>query len=155
MFTGGSPAPGRRPRRPAPPFRPALRLEALEDRVTPASNVLLPDLQILSSYLSGWTVNPTATGGREIRFATALANGGQGAFDLRATPTIITNPDGSRSYVTMDPNTQSPTPPGGSSVADSSASSSSFAIACWRSVFFTSCCVSVEAPGELGDVRLM
>jgi hypothetical protein len=37
------------------------------------------------------------------------------------TNNVIRNPNGSNSYVPMDPATQSPTPPGGSSVADSSA----------------------------------
>src|SRR5687768_16423613 len=75
MMTGRIGLTPRRARRPAntsrrPPWRP----EALEDRLTPA-NALLPDLQVLSSYLSGWTVNSAAGNGREIRYATALANG--------------------------------------------------------------------------------
>lgn len=69
----------------------------LEQRLAPAQ--LLPDLQILSSYLSGWSVNTTSTGGRELRFATALANGGLGAFEINATSTIVTNPDGSQSQL--------------------------------------------------------
>lgn len=70
----------------------------LEDRIAPATQ-LLPDLQLLGSYLSGWTINTTTTGGRELRFATALGNGGLGAFEINATPTIITNPDGSQSQI--------------------------------------------------------
>ncbi len=69
----------------------------LEDRIAPAQ--FLPDLQVLGSYLNGWTINPTTSGGRELRFATALANGGLGAFEINATTTIITNPDGSQSQV--------------------------------------------------------
>lgn len=66
----------------------------LEDRVVPA-NQLLPDLNVLQSYLTGWTVTP----GVEIRFSTGMANGGQGPFELNGTSTIITNPDGTQSQV--------------------------------------------------------
>jgi hypothetical protein len=99
MPTGRTGLTPRRTRRPTTTSRrPPWRLAALEDRLTPA-NALLPDLQVLSSYLSGWTVNPTAGTGREVRYATALANGGQGAFELRGTTTILTEPDGTQRQV--------------------------------------------------------
>jgi hypothetical protein len=72
--------------------RTTLRFMTLEDRVNPAP--LYPDLHALSSYLSGWTINNTGGNTRELAYATGLANGGQGAFDLRATSTVITDPDG-------------------------------------------------------------
>lgn len=72
--------------------RTPLRFVTLEDRVNPAP--LYPDLHALSSYLSGWTVNNLGGSNREIRFSTGLANGGDGAFDLRSTSTVITDPDG-------------------------------------------------------------
>jgi YD repeat-containing protein len=58
-----------------------------------------PDLQILSSYLSGWTVNNLGGSNREIRYSTAMANGGVGAFETRGTANYITNPDGSQSQL--------------------------------------------------------
>lgn len=39
-----------------------------------------PDLQVLSSYLSNWALNPIAGGGREIRFSTGFLNAGTGAL---------------------------------------------------------------------------
>lgn len=84
----------RRPIRKSTTYR-KLRFVCLEDRINPATQ-LLPDLHVLSSYLSGWTVNTTSSGGKEIRYSTAMANSGQGAFDLRGTGTIITQPDGSQ-----------------------------------------------------------
>ncbi|MBX7103338.1 MAG: hypothetical protein K1X57_04615 [Gemmataceae bacterium] len=72
-----------------------MRLESLEDRVTPA-NQMLPDLQVLQSYLSGWTVNTTTSGGREVRFSTGMANGGKGAFELNGTTNYVTDPDGTQ-----------------------------------------------------------
>ncbi len=69
-----------------------LRLTALEDRVTPAA--MPPDLHALQANLSGWTVNNLSGGGRELRYATAMANGGLGAFELRGTSTFVTGVDG-------------------------------------------------------------
>ena len=69
-----------------------MRLLRLEDRINPTQ--LLPDLQILSSYLSGWTINNLGGNAREMRFSTAMANGGQGAFETRGTPNYITNANG-------------------------------------------------------------
>jgi len=69
-----------------------LRLTTLEDRVTPTA--LPPDLFAHQANLSGWTVNTLTGGGREIRFATAMANGGTGAFELRGTTTYVTGVDG-------------------------------------------------------------
>lgn len=77
-----------------PPRRSVMRLLALEDRINPAA--LLPDLHILQSYLSGWTVNNLGGNNREVRFATAMANGGAGPFETRGTSTIITDPDGTQ-----------------------------------------------------------
>lgn len=74
--------------------RAQLRLTGLEDRITPTA--MPPDLQVLSSYLSGWTVNTTTSGGRELRFATAMANGGLGAFEIRGTTNYTTLPDGTQ-----------------------------------------------------------
>lgn len=71
-------------------FRP--QIEGLEERAVPTAN--LPDLMALSSYLSGWTVNTTTGGGRELRYSTAMANGGAGAFELRGTPNYETGIDG-------------------------------------------------------------
>lgn len=68
------------------------RVEDLEERTVPAA--LLPDLQALPSYLSGWTVNTTTGGGRELRYSTAMANAGTGAFELRGTPNYETGIDG-------------------------------------------------------------
>jgi hypothetical protein len=60
---------------------------------------MYPDLQILSSYLSGWTVNNLGGNNREIRYSTAMANGGVGAFETRGTANYITNPDGTQSQL--------------------------------------------------------
>src|SRR5947209_11585514 len=87
-----------RPRRPAVRSRRPWHLLALEDRVNPTA--LLPDLQVLSSYLSGWTVNTTSSGGREIRYSTAMANAGTGPFELRSTSNVITEPDGTQRMLT-------------------------------------------------------
>src|SRR5262245_28521820 len=68
-----------------------LWIESLEDRITPTA--LLPDLHVLVSYMPGGgtsVANMTATsngsGGQQISFSTAMANGGQGAFELRGQP---------------------------------------------------------------------
>lgn len=77
--------------------RNRLSFLALEDRINPAP--MLPDLHILPSYLSGWTINSLGGSNREIRFTTAMANGGVGAFETRGTSTIVTNPDGTQSQL--------------------------------------------------------
>src|SRR5437870_2121494 len=74
--------------------RTPMRVLHLEDRINPTQ--LLPDLHVLQANLSGWSVNNLGGNNREIRFTTALANGGQGPFELRGTTTIITNPDGTQ-----------------------------------------------------------
>jgi hypothetical protein len=87
----------RRALRPAPststPRTGALRLVGLEDRIAPA-NMLLPDLWVHPDRLKNWTYNNLGGGGREIRFDTAMANGGKGPFELNGTTTVVTDPDG-------------------------------------------------------------
>src|SRR4051812_39151422 len=71
-------------------------VENLEDRLVPAA--LLPDLQVLASYLpapySTVPVTTTSSGGRQISYSTAMANAGQGAFELRGQPIYQTGTDG-------------------------------------------------------------
>ncbi len=56
---------------------------------------MLPDLQVRQDYLNGWTIQ-NITGGKEIRFSTAMYNGGVGAFEMRGTQVYVTNPDGTQ-----------------------------------------------------------
>lgn len=72
------------------------QLVRLEDRLTPA--LLYPNLQVLQSYLPSGNV--TVNGSNEIRFSTALANAGQGPFDLRANGQVVNNPDGTQDILT-------------------------------------------------------
>src|ERR1043165_1955560 len=74
-------------------------IEHLEDRITPTA--LLPDLHVLASYLPGGgtsvgnvTATSNGTGGWQISYSTAMANGGQGAFELRGQPQTETGTDG-------------------------------------------------------------
>jgi len=82
---------------PSAPRGGALRLVGLEDRIAPAIQ-LLPDLNVRAEKLTNWTYNNIA-GGREIRFDTAMANGGKGPFELNGTSTIITDPDGTQRHL--------------------------------------------------------
>lgn len=76
-----------------------LRFDPLEDRTVPATQ-LLPDLHVLSSYLPGWSLDTQTNPGHTLlRFATAMANGGPGAFEIRGTNNIITAPNGSQEQV--------------------------------------------------------
>src|SRR5438128_1247483 len=71
----------------------------LEDRLAPATQ-LLPDLQILPEYLSGWYLDTATTPGTTmLRYATSAANLGAGPFELNGTPTTVFNADGSQSQL--------------------------------------------------------
>ncbi len=75
------------------------QLARLEDRLAPATQ-LLPDLQVLSNYLSGWYLDSTTTPGTTLlRYATAIGNGGVGPFEINGTPTTQFNPDGTQSQL--------------------------------------------------------
>ena len=75
------------------------RLIRLEDRLAPATQ-LLPDLQVLPSYLSGWYLDTTSSPGTTLlRYATAVGNGGDGAFELNGTTTTQYNADGTQSQL--------------------------------------------------------
>ena len=60
---------------------------------------MLPDFQVLQSYLTGWTVGNLGGNNREIRFSTGLANAGQAHFELRGIASFITDPDGTQRQV--------------------------------------------------------
>lgn len=77
-----------------PSFAAFAQIEGLEERAVPTAN--LPDLHVLSSYLSGWTVGTTPAAAANSKYSTAMAaaNGGAGAFELRGTPEYETGIDG-------------------------------------------------------------
>src|SRR5262245_54632692 len=77
--------------------RTPMRLLALEDRVTPAQ--LLPDLFPLGAgHLTNWTVSNSG-GVSTLRYETAMANWGQGPFEMRATGQFRTNTNGTISQL--------------------------------------------------------
>jgi len=74
-----------------------MRLLILEDRITPAQ--LLPDLFPLGSgHLTNWTVSTTA-GISTLKYETAMANWGQGPFEMRASGQFRTNVNGTISQL--------------------------------------------------------
>jgi hypothetical protein len=74
-----------------------MRLTRLEDKITPTQ--LLPDLFPLGTgHLTNWTVS-TSGGVSTLKYETAMANWGQGPFELRASGQFRTNLDGSTSQL--------------------------------------------------------
>jgi Lysyl oxidase/Dockerin type I domain/Bacterial Ig-like domain len=77
--------------------RTPMRLLTLEDRVNPTQ--LLPDLFPLGSgHLTNWTVSTTG-GVSTLKYETAMANWGQGPFEMRATGQFRTNVNGTISQL--------------------------------------------------------
>jgi len=77
--------------------RASIRLTTLEDKITPTQ--LLPDLFALGTgHLTNWTVSTTA-GVSTLKYETAMANWGQGPFEMRASGQFRTNADNTTSQM--------------------------------------------------------